>query len=164
MATFKINQTGVNHLLRSREGPVVRHFDQIAEKTWVLAVFNAPNSPYASGTLRNALSHQTIVHAGYSITARAGVLRTVEEPFRWYDSGKTPRPTAAGVLIIKRSWHGFIRPRGTGYKLRFGTPGARGANFAGIRYANFTQSAAPNDFLVDAFKRASPYRVTVVKP
>ena len=161
MSSFKINRAAVRRLLYSPQGEVYQHFDNIAENTRTLAVINAPNSPYSSGTMRNSLSHETKVR-GPIIVASAGILKPVVEPFRWYDSGRTRRPMVAELLIMKRTYNGRIKPKKAS-ALRFGTPGARGANFAGIVYADSTLSAAKNDFLVDSFRRASPYPVVVTR-
>lgn len=152
----------MNYLLKSPFGDVPRHFNNIARNTAFLAQANAPVN---TGTLVSNIKHQTNIK-GYSIVARAGVLRPVPEPVRPFDTilvrpstkarrSAPNRPTAAGVLVMQTQGHGPIRPvrkKALVFDFKLG---------AHPFFSRGTRGYKPNPFLINAFRTACPYPITV---
>lgn len=108
MAVFKPNPLGLDELLASPTGPVVKHVVDFAEAVAVAARRNAPvdTGRAGAGALRNSIRVEPVEIATDFITVKVGA-----DPID-PDNG-------FGYGLVAHEGHGVLRPKRSGGRLNF---------------------------------------------
>lgn len=152
MSSLKIKWGNVNALLYSPFGEVPQYFNNIVRNTAFRAQATANVN---TGTMVTNIKHETVIRRPI-IDCYAGILRPQIEPFRPFDSGKTPRPSVADVVLFHHKQSRQRKPKGD-YLLRWNYKLAPKPVFS-----EKTRAPRADYFLLRAFQRSCPYRITVL--
>lgn len=156
MSTFRVNQAVVDALLRGRSGPVVRHITDICEAVRNEAVRNVKRD---TGALAGSIEPTVNVY-GRLVVGRVGTplfyARYLHEGTGIYGPKRRPIvPVTAKALRFKAGR--MIGP------LPAGKAGTSPEDRGGWIFAKSVKGIPPHPFLVEAFERACPYPVRVLR-